>query len=101
MGRPRDPETHALLPPPHRRVDMMPYQQAALFKLAEDPRSCALPVKRKLALIDRAVDHVIDGDKPPAWVWKKDNARPGNTFLRDLWEVAVRECRKVKAVRRG
>lgn len=96
--RPRDPDTKALLPPPHKRVDMAPYQTAALFALARDPRASALPVGRKLAMIDKAVDHVIDGDKIPAWVQKTDDLRPENHFLAELWREAVRACRQVQHV---
>ena len=75
---------------------MRPFHKAALYAICADPRASALPVGRKLALIDRAVDHVVDGDKAPKWVWAKDVERPGNTFLYDLWVIAVRECRRVK-----
>lgn len=96
MSRPRDPVTHYLLPPPHKRLDMAPFQEAALFAMAADPRASALPVTRKLAMIDKAVDHIIDGDKPPAWVWKADDYRPENHFLRDLWGIATGACAAVK-----
>lgn len=94
--RPRDPETLALLPPPHKRVNMIPFQEAALFAMSADRRSPALPVVRKLSMIDKAVDHVIDGDKCPAWVWKADDMRPDNKFLPDLWAIAVAACDRVK-----
>lgn len=94
--RPRDPLTNNLLPPPHLRLDMAPFQTAALFAMADDPRAVALPVKRKLVMIDKAVDHVVDGDAPPGWVFKADEKRPDNHFLRDLWRVAVKECARVK-----
>ena len=96
--RPRDPDTHDLLPPPHKRlgIEVGRYHEAALFAMEADPRSPALPVKRKLMMIDRAVDHVIDGDKPPEWVFRSDDTRPDNHFLRDLWRLAVAACARVK-----
>lgn len=95
--RPRDDDGN-LLPPPHLRLPETPrLQQAALFALAEDPRACAIPVKRKLTLIDRAIDHVVDGDSEPGWIYGKTDAPPlDNTLLVDLWRravVVVREAR--------
>jgi hypothetical protein len=84
------------LPMAHRRLDMAPFHEAALFAIDADPRSPALPYKRKIALIDKAVDHVIDGDKPPGWVFATDDMRPENRFLRDLWQIAVNECARVR-----
>jgi hypothetical protein len=75
---------------------MVPYHEAGLFALDTDPRAPALSVKRKLQLIDRAVDHVIDGDKPPGWIWKKDDTRPDEHFFPDLWRLATRACERVK-----
>jgi hypothetical protein len=95
--RPRDPVTNALMPPAHKRLNMAPFQEAALFRMAEDGRACALPVVRKLAMIDKAVDHVIDGDKPPKWIWETTEMRPKDKLLSDLWQVAVRECKRVAA----
>lgn len=89
--RPRD-ENGLPLRPAHLRQDMTRFYEAALFALSADSRACALPLHRKIALIDKAADHVIDGDKPPAWVWKKDDDRPNEHFLSDLWRIAVREC---------
>jgi hypothetical protein len=63
--------------------------------MAKDPRAPALPILRKLSMIDKAVDHIIDGDKPPWWVFKTDDLRPDNHFLRDLWGVAVKACEQV------
>jgi hypothetical protein len=97
MARPRNPETQHLSPPPHRRLDMTPFYTAAIFAMDADPRSPALPFERKRAMVDKAVDHVIDGDSPPAWVWKKDPERPDNHFLPDMWRTAVKACNGVKA----
>jgi hypothetical protein len=93
--RPRG-EDGLLLPMAHKRVNMAPYQEAALFALAEDPRACALTVTRKLAIIDKAVGHVLDGDKTPKWAYGRDSSRPGDTFMLDMWTIAVRACRQVK-----
>lgn len=94
MPRPKD-EKGLPLPPAHKRLDMAPFHKAALFAIASDPRASALPVGRKLALIDRAVDYIIDGDKAPKWVFARDHDRPANTFLVDMWRLAVREVSRV------
>lgn len=93
--RPKD-EAGKVLPPAHKRLDMRPYHEAAYRALADDPRAVALPRLRRLTLIDRAVDHVIDGDKPPKWIEARDHDRPGNKFLLEIWQTAVVACRQVK-----
>ena len=95
MPRKRDPVTGKMQRPPHERFDMTPFHAAALPVICADPRSPALPLKRKLVLIDRAVDHVIDGDKPPWWVFADDCMRPENRFLRDLWTAILPKVKKV------
>jgi hypothetical protein len=96
MPRKRDPVTGKIERPPHERVDMRPYCEAAIPAMCRDPRSCALPLKRKIVIVERVVDHLIDHDKPPWWVFADDCMRPENKFLRDLWTVALAECKKVK-----
>ena len=98
MGRPRDPVTYRLLPPPCQRFDRRPFHEAALFAIDADPRSPALPIRRKLELIDRAMNTAIDGDKPPTWVMANDKGRPENHFMRELWAVAVARCKAVARV---
>ena len=96
--RPRDPVTLKLLPPPCKRYDVRPFHEKALPAIDADPRSPALPIRRKLELIDRAINAVIDGDKPPAWVLKGDAARVDNHFMLDIWKVAVKACQEVAHV---
>lgn len=92
--RPRD-EDNNLLPPPHLRLSETPaLQERALFAMATDPRGCALTVKRKLSLADKAIDHVVDGDAVPKWVHARDPDFPNNHFLLDLWRLAVDAIRK-------
>jgi hypothetical protein len=93
--RPRDPVTLKPMPPPCQRFDMLPFHEAALPAINADPRSPALPAARKLQMIDRAVNHVIDGDKPPLWVMKKNWDRPEDHFMKDLWDIAVARCKAV------
>ena len=93
--RPRDPVTQRLLAPPCQRFDRRPFHEAALPAMDADPRSPALTMNRKLEMIDRAMNTVIDGDKPPVWVTKTDAGRPENHFMRDLWNIAILRCKKV------
>lgn len=91
--RPKD-EKGVAMPPPHLRLDEAPkLTEAALFALAGDSRAAALPTKRKLAMIEKAIDHVVDGYVVPKWIHAKDPAWAGNTFLVDLWRLAVEAIR--------
>src|SRR4051812_16516413 len=100
MPRPRD-ENGVTLPMAHKRLNMTPYHQAALFAMERDGRASALPFNRKIAMIDKAVDHVIDGEKAPAWVYAMDTDRPDNRFLHDMWRIATREVGRVKVVQQA
>lgn len=91
MPRPKD-EDGLPLKPPHLRLplrDLSKMQEAALYAMAADTRGPALEVKRKLAMIDKAIDHVIDGDAAPKWIYAPDDDEPDNHFLVDLWGLAV------------
>lgn len=88
--RPRDPETGALEAPPHIRLSEAPaLLQSALFAMANDTRAVALPMKRKLALAEKAIDHVVDGDAIPKWIHAPDPTNRDNHFLVDLWRLSV------------
>ena len=93
--RPKD-DKGVVQPPAHKRLDPVRFHEAALIAMDEDPRSPALSMRRKLQLIDRAIDHVMDGDQPPTWIWKTDDSRPDERFLPDLWRLAVNACERVK-----
>ena len=95
-------ETGRLLPPPHKRLpEAAIAERAAVFAISRDARCAHLPLLRKLALVRKAIDHVVDGDAAPAWVFAKDRADPDNHMLSELWRVAVREVTAAlpKAVR--
>jgi hypothetical protein len=93
--RPRDPVTKQLLPPPCRRYDMAPFYAAALEAISADPRAPALTTRRKLELIDRAVNVLIDGDKIPDFVARTDATRPENHFMRDVFDIALTRCQPI------
>lgn len=95
MPKPKD-EHGVPLKAAHKRLDPVPYHEAALFAMDADTRSPALSMKRKLQIIDRAMDHVIDGAVAPAWIWKPNSDRMVDRFLPDMWRIAVNACDRVK-----
>jgi hypothetical protein len=83
------------LPVAHKRLEVGAFHTAAIAEMNLDPRASALPLRRKMAMVDKAVDYVIDGEQPPAWVFVSDE-RTENHFLRDLWHTAVKACEQVR-----
>lgn len=87
--RPKD-ERGIPLPPPHDRLpEACELRQAGFLALAKDSRSAIWTTKRKVTVLNKAIDHVVDGDRVPAWIFKKDDWRPENRCLFDLWTAAV------------
>lgn len=85
-------EDGKLLPPPHQRLAAAHIaEQRAVFAISADARGAHLTLMRKLTLFRKAIDHVVDCDNPPKWVFAKDKDDPDNHALADLWRVAVRE----------
>jgi hypothetical protein len=41
-----------------------------------------------VAVLNKVIDHVVDGDKVPGWVFKADKDRPENHCLSELWTLA-------------
>lgn len=95
--RPKD-DNGISLPPAHiRLVEAPKFLERALFAMAADSRAAALPAKRKLALAEKVIDHVVDGDAIPKWVHATDPGDRQNHFLLDLWrlsEAAIVAARK-------
>lgn len=95
--RARDEEGRAL-PPPHKRLPgVAALEWAGVQRIAQDGRSAHLPLMRRLRIVRKAIDHVVDGDTPPAWLFKKDLASPSNTALADMWRAAVDAVRDAGA----
>jgi hypothetical protein len=69
----------------------------AVIAISQDARSCALTTARKVTIAHKAIDHVVDGDKVPKWVFSKDRDRPDNHFQHDIWTVAVAAVRQTRA----
>jgi hypothetical protein len=92
--RPKN-ELGVTLPQAHMRLDVKAFHAEAILAMNKDPRAAALPLRRKMAMVDKAVDYVFDGEQPPAWVFVKDE-REDNHFLRDLWHTAVKACERVR-----
>ena len=59
----------------------------ALFKMAEDSRFSFLTLARKIALANRAIDHVYDGTLPPASIYKPDPTDPDQKAMASLWRA--------------
>lgn len=95
--RPKD-EDGKTLPPPHQRLDgVEKMEQAGVFAISQDSRSCALTLQRKLTMVRKVIDHLVDGDKAPGWISKKDPDDPENKAMYELWmiaEKAVTEARR-------
>lgn len=73
MSRPKDADGKPA-EPAHRRVNgAHRLEQIAVFKLAEDGRLSHLPMKRKLALARKAIDHAVDGAEAPKSIYSKIN----------------------------
>ena len=98
MARPKD-SNGIPMKAAHFRLNCIPFHEAGLYAMDKDPRTPCLSMKKKLMLIDRAIDHVMDGDKPPKWIWNPDPDRPKERFLAELWKQVVIACEGVK--RRG
>ncbi len=96
--RPNDEETGKALPPAHIRLrgTAEPWIGAAVLAVKDDARLCHLTLKRKITLAERALNHVVDGDKQPAWSSKTDRSLPGNHALTDAFR---RMCRAIEAER--
>jgi len=91
--RPKDDEGR-LLPPPHARLEQAPQlRQAGALALATDSRSAIWNSARRAAVLNKVIDHVVDGDKIPSWVFKKDDDRPDNRCLIELWRLAEKAVR--------
>ncbi|WP_312688413.1 hypothetical protein [Brevundimonas nasdae] len=91
--RPKDEEGR-LLPQAHKRLDDAPtLEQAAVFRMSDDGRLSFMPLKRKLAIARKAIDHVVDGDAEPKALFRKTD----NTALTDAWRAACDAIREARA----
>ena len=94
--RPKD-EDGKTLPPPHKRLENVEeLEQAAVFAISQDGRSAALPLQRKLTMARKVIDHIVDGDKAPGWISKKDPDDPENRAMYELWMIAERAIREAR-----
>lgn len=88
--RPKDEDGRSL-PPPHVRLDNVEkLEQAGVFAISQDRRSAALTLQRKLTMVRKVIDHIVDGDKAPGWISKKDPDDPENKAMYELWTIAER-----------
>ena len=94
-------EEGRVLEAPHKRLDNAhQLEQAGVFAISADGRAVALPLAKKLSLVRKVIDHIVDGDKMPKWITKKDPEDKDNFAMLDLWrtaEKAVRAANKATA----
>lgn len=98
--RPKD-EDGLPLPAAHIRLpEAGELRQAAYIALSGDGRSVIWTAPQKLAIADKAIDHVIDGDSIPKRFYATDPDQPSNHALIEMFQVAadaVRAARRVTA----
>lgn len=63
--------------------------------MAKDGRASFLPLARKLSIVNKVIDHIVDGNAVPKHIFRKDDERPDNHFLPELWKTAERAVRSV------
>lgn len=67
--------------------------QAAVFATSSDQRFAFMPLMRKQVLAAKAINHIVDGDKAPTAVFRKDKDDPSNRALAELWQAMVKAVR--------
>ncbi|MFN3352615.1 MAG: hypothetical protein ACK4Z5_03315 [Brevundimonas sp.] len=100
--RPRDEHGRTVRPPHQRMADASRYEMAGVQALSADGRLAHLDFKTKLKMARKALDHVVDGDERPAWLWGKEGKSParqteGGTCLSQGFEAAVTAIRAAGA----
>jgi hypothetical protein len=86
--------------PPHRRLtDASRYEMAGVMALSGDGRLNHLELKTKLKIARKALDHLVDGDTPPAWLFEKGKGERGGagTCLSQGFQAAVDAIRAAGA----
>jgi hypothetical protein len=76
-----------------RLPDAGKLRQVGAIALAQDSRSAIMTTARKISFVNKVINHVVDGDTVPKDVFDKDEARPENTCLVDLWRLAEKAVR--------
>lgn len=98
--RPKDDDGMPLKAPHERLAEAPLLRQAGAFALATDSRSAMWNSARRVAVLNKAIDHVVDGDAIPAWVHRPDPERPDNHCLLELWNIAVSAVRAARITMR-
>lgn len=87
--RPRD-EDGRPLQYAHLRLPEAPMlRQAGALALATDSRSAMWETSRRITVLNKAIDCVVDGDATPKWVFGRDPDRPWDRTLLELWNLAT------------
>lgn len=75
-------------PAPNARLKCAPMlRQAGAFALATDSRSAIWNATRRAAVLNKVIDHVVDGDAIPKWVFATDPDNRDSHCLVDLWRL--------------
>ena len=82
--RPKDDDGLPLQAAHLRLSEARMLRQAAYITISADRRACFMEAKRKLAIADKAIDHVFDGGAVPGFVIPGDDH-----FLPEIWAAAV------------
>jgi hypothetical protein len=94
MPRPVD-EKDKPLPWAHLRLAEAPMlRQAGAFALATDSRSAMWDRDRRLARLNAAIDHVVDGRAVPKAVFDTHEDTPNDHTPLELWNLAVGAIRQ-------
>ena len=86
--RPKDENGKVLAPAHQRLANAGRWEEIGVFEISKDGRSAAMPLMRKLTLVRKVIDHMIDQDAIPKWVSAPDSDRPDERALMDFWRAA-------------
>lgn len=93
MPKPHD-DAGQVLPPAHKRLaQSAAIIQTIVFDMVTDARSAHLTLIRRQGLAQRAIDNIMDGARPPAWIFAQPSQGHATTILPDLWRRAVELAR--------
>lgn len=87
-------------PPDRRLTDASRYEMAGVMALSGDGRLNHLELMSKLKIARKALDHLVDGDTPPAWLFKTakgEDEGEVSTCLSQGFQAAVDAIRQAGA----
>jgi hypothetical protein len=97
MARPKDEKGFPMDYAHKRLPEAAALVQAAVWAIKDDGRFSHLTISRKMALAQKAIDHVVDGGAVPKALFKRDKDHPENRAMGELWSIMVRTIVKERA----